>query len=329
MFYFDRGLRLLHIPLAIDVRRGHACGFVSHAHADHYGAHQLTLCTPATARLIATRWKLRQVYELPYGVWMEWGDHRLQTWPAGHILGSAMLYVETPGGRLLYTGDFQLRGSLTSEPAKIPQADVLIMESTYGHPRYRFPSRDALLDQLATAIDTARHRGLLPVVRGYQVGKAQEITRALNLLGYFVVIDPRLARVHQVYNELGVDLGPYHVCDGEQVHARTSDAVVVVPPPATRGRGVILPQQRYEIVVSGWAMDRNYRRVVAADAYVPWSDHADFDELMECVERTGAKFVYCLHGQEPIIEQLQRRGVRAEWLTETTIAPRTIGNARV
>ena len=315
MFYYYRGLRLRDIPLAIDVRSGHPCGFVSHAHADHYGAHELTLCTPATARLLAARWKVRQVRELPYGAAMPWNAYRLTTLPAGHVLGSAMLLVEGPQGRLLYTGDFQLRGSSTSEPAEVPCADLLVMESTYGHPRYRFPSRQTLMDQLLGAIGRARHENRLPVVRAYQLGKAQEVTRALTDAGVAVMIDPRLKAIHAVYEESGVRLGRYRVFEANGCR----DYVVVAPPAGTRGTAARLPENRYEIVLSGWAVDAAYRRRVPADAHLPWSDHADYDELIECVERCGAKRVYCLHGQEPFVEELRRRGYQAEWLTSHTI----------
>ena len=36
---------------------------------------------------------------------------------------------------LLYTGDFKLGPSATSEPAELPHADVLVMESTFGRPQ--------------------------------------------------------------------------------------------------------------------------------------------------------------------------------------------------
>src|SRR6185503_13132984 len=69
-----------------------------------------------------------------------WNGHRLSTHPAGHVLGSAMLLVETEGQRLLYTGDFKLSPSATAAPAAPPRADVLVMESTFGDPAYRLPA---------------------------------------------------------------------------------------------------------------------------------------------------------------------------------------------
>ena len=42
---------------------------------------------------------------------------------------------------LLFTGDFKLGPSATCEEAELPQADILVMESTFGKPKYRMPPR--------------------------------------------------------------------------------------------------------------------------------------------------------------------------------------------
>ncbi len=66
--------------------------------------------------------------------------------PAGHIFGSAQLFLETDQGSLLYTGDFKLRPGRSAEQAEWRQAETLIMETTYGLPRYRLPPTDEVID---------------------------------------------------------------------------------------------------------------------------------------------------------------------------------------
>ena len=46
---------------------------------------------------------------------------------------------EASEGTLLYTGDFKLRKGLSSEAAIASHAETLVMETTYGMPRYQFP----------------------------------------------------------------------------------------------------------------------------------------------------------------------------------------------
>ena len=45
-----------------------------------------------------------------------------------------MLLAEDGEQSLLYTGDFKLGESATAERAELPQADILVIESTYGNP---------------------------------------------------------------------------------------------------------------------------------------------------------------------------------------------------
>jgi predicted metal-dependent RNase len=79
---------------------------------------------------------------------------------AGHIFGSAQFFLFTQGETLLYTGDFKLRPSKSAEPAEWRQADTLIMETTFGLPRYRFPPTEHVIDQVvAFCRETIEGRG--------------------------------------------------------------------------------------------------------------------------------------------------------------------------
>jgi Cft2 family RNA processing exonuclease len=56
--------------------------------------------------------------------------------PAGHILGAAMLFFETPDGRILHTGDISVTDQRTIKGLDLhalPQADLMICEGTYGN----------------------------------------------------------------------------------------------------------------------------------------------------------------------------------------------------
>jgi hypothetical protein len=64
--------------------------------------------------------------------------------------------------------------------------------------------------------------------------------------------------------------------------------------------------------VSGWARLDNARNRVGAEELIPYSDHADFEELLEIVERSGAREVDVVHGYtEAFAGILQKRGIDA------------------
>lgn len=320
MFHFDRGLKLTRPDLAIDARRRQPRGFISHAHNDHMAPHQLALCTRATGKLYQLRLGQRPVQELAYRQPVEFGGLRLTVFPAGHCLGSAMLLAEQDGGSLLYTGDFKLGESATAERAEVPRADILVIESTYGDPRYRLVPRATAVQRLYDLVGDVLAAGRTPVIRAYTLGKSQEVTRLLTLAGFGVLQHRDIHAVSQVYEQCGVELGRYDLYRGSPVDGH----VIVIPPHAGRDGSLGRLDRCVTIAVSGWAAVASSRRWLSADHAIPLSDHADYDELLECVDRVGAREVYCTHGPASFVDCLRDAGIRAFPLEP----PRRAANAR-
>lgn len=308
MFHYDDGLFLTQAKLAVDVRRRQPRAFVSHAHMDHLARHMMTWATPATKRLIELRLGARhRVIETPFGKPFMSGDTRLVPLPAGHCLGSAMLLAEQEGQRLLYTGDFRLRPSITAEPAEPPQADILIMESTFGQPRYRFPERRetelALLELIQRALDS----GQTPVIHAYALGKSQEVTAVLARAGIPVQQHPEIYATSRVYEGLGVDLGELSQYAGRALPGH----VVMTLPRGQRSWRLGGIDRVVSFALTGWAMDGGTRHRLGVDHALPFSDHADFDELLELVDRVAPRVVYCTHGPQSFVQELASRGIDA------------------
>ena len=140
--------------------RGPERVFVSHAHSDHTARHREVILTEATARLMKARIGGRRLeHVLPFGEPRRFeGDpvpFQITLLPAGHILGSAMALIEAEGESLLYTGDFKLRHSLSAGLCEPRPADVLVMETTFGRPQYRFPPDDAVWSELIRGLPPA------------------------------------------------------------------------------------------------------------------------------------------------------------------------------
>lgn len=312
MFYWDQGLRLTRADLAIDATRRQPRAFISHAHADHMAPHQFALCTPQTALLYRHLHGRREVREMPYREPISWGGLRLTTYPAGHCLGSAMLLAEDDRQRLLYSGDFKLTESATAERAELPPADIFIIESTFGHPKYRFPPRGEVIEQL---VDLVRHTlaaARPPVIRAYRIGKAQEVTRILTQAGIPVLQHPMIYGVSQIYQQCGVELGACSAYTGrwQEGHA------VVAPPARQRAAGLAGLEHRVEIALTGWAIDAATKQRWNVDHVVPLSDHADFDALIEAVATVNPREVYCTHGPDGFDAHLRDAGFNAFPLAE-------------
>jgi putative mRNA 3-end processing factor len=299
--------------LFLDARRRRACAFVSHAHSDHLGRHDRTIATAATAELARHRLGERAggevlpaAYRTPFGL----GELTLELFPAGHVLGSAQIRVTNGHGTAIgYTGDLCLEPTRTAEPAEVMGCDVLLLESTFGLPRYVFPPKEEVLADVRRFVDDALSDGVTPVLLGYSLGKAQEILRYLGELDYSCRAHPTVHAVNRVYERLGVDLPRVRPLGAE---GPGRDEVVVAPPHLARSAAMSRIRRRRTAVLTGWAVDAG-SRFRGADAAFPLSDHADFPSLLRYARETGAGRVYTLHGHaEPLARALRREGIRAD-----------------
>jgi hypothetical protein len=73
------------------------------------------------------------------------------------------------------------------------------------------------------------------------------------------------------------------------------------------------------IVVSGWAFQQSSRWRLGADHALPLSDHADYDELIEAVERVNPQWVLCTHGPAGFVDCLRELGHNAHRLEEAPL----------
>lgn len=315
MFHYDRGLKLTSSDLAVDFRRRQPRGFISHAHTDHMAAHELAFCTPATASLYQLRHGVhRRTVAMPFGRPLELSETRLTTFPAGHVLGSAMLLAEQAETSLLYTGDFKLGPSATAEAAELPHADVLVMESTFGDPQYRFPPRERVVGRLCELVHGALSQGITPLVHAYVLGKAQEVTKLLTDAGLPVYQHPLVCQVSAVYEACGCPLGDFAPYPDRPATGRA----VVVPPRNQKSSPLRLPPRTISIAVTGWAISDSARFRLGVDHAIPLSDHADYDELFAAVERVDPKVIYCTHGPESFVDRLRDAGHNAHPLGQAS-----------
>ncbi len=300
LFHWDDGLKLTKADLAIDFRRRQPRAFISHAHIDHMARHEYALCTPGTAALYQHRLGPRPTLAMPYRRPIDWGGLRLTTYPAGHCLGSAMLLAEDQRQSLLYTGDFKLGASATAEPAELPHADVLVIESTYGHPDYCLPPREDVLREFFALVRRTLEAGGVPVIVAYLLGKSQEVTRLLTAAGIGVLQHPKIYEISRIYESLGVSLGDYRPLGN-----RVEPGMAVVVPPGTSLETIRNPVR---FALSGWAIDRGAKYRLGVDHALPLSDHADYRELLEAIERIEPRTIYCTHGPESFVDRLRELG---------------------
>jgi Cft2 family RNA processing exonuclease len=238
---------------------------------------------------------------------IEFAGLQLTALPAGHCLGSAMLLANDGQRSLLYTGDFKLDASATAEAAELPNADILVMECTFGRPHYRLPPRDEVVARLLEIVLTALADGMTPVVHAYPLGKSQEVTKLLTSSGVPVLQHRVVYEVSRIYEECGVDLGDFGLYEGQPLDGH---AIVTLPRSAREFR---LPRlgKTVSIAVTGWAKDVSTKYRLGVDHALPLSDHADYDQLVETVRRVEPSEIFCTHGPPEFADHLRDLGFNA------------------
>jgi len=301
-----KGVWLPQIGWWLDAQMRTHRSFVSHAHGDHIARHREILCTATTARMMHARLPgRREQTVLPFGRAhaLEFGV-QATLHPAGHILGSSQILLESADhGSLLYTGDFRLRPGLAAEPCATPRADVVIMESTFGLPRYVFPPEAEVIAGMVDFCHRALADGATPVLLCYSLGKSQEVLRALAPSKLPVMLHADTLRLTRICEQHGLVFPPYREFDTHEAGGH----VVLCPP---HGQGLLsrLPAKR-TAVITGWAVDSGTVYRSRCDAAFPLSDHAGYDDLITFVERVQPKKIFTLHGfAREFAQTLRERG---------------------
>ena len=317
---FDRGVYLPQLALWLDSLRKRDTSVVSHAHSDHVARHNRPILTRGTRLLLGDYFNRSEPVELQYGEPLETPDYTVTLHPAGHCLGSAQALVtdRVGGERLLYTGDLRTQPSPINEPAEIVRCDTLVIESTYGRPDYVFPSQEESIATAMRVIGQWLEQGAIPVVLGWRLGKAQEALHHLLAAGFAVVCEESVYDVARRYESAGVAFpGEYRVFDGD-----FRDGEVFVFPPGRKSRELIVentpPRRsvRY-LELTGWAAGKGgkpWGRGRPGDSSLPYSDHADFNDLIAYVQAAQPKRVYTVFGFPDLAAHLRTLGYAATHL---------------
>jgi Cft2 family RNA processing exonuclease len=308
--------------------------FITHAHADHSSSFKnpnlLKYSTEPTYRLLeALRWKNMTNWKpLKIGDKVRVGELEVKPLNAGHILGSVEYEISTPEGTVLYTGDLSLGNSYTMEPARAIKCDLLIIETTFGAPQFKFPRRSEIaLNIIRWAVMESIPAGYIPAFHTDSIGNAQEIISIFNRMTNLPVVTVRSAtKVSDVYRRFGHKLEYVDSLTSEGKELLDSGKCVVVAP-----KGAKLNIENLDpALASGWASIMKNK----AKAF-PLSDHADFRELLSFIRRCRPKRVLTFHGgamTRDFPDYVRKRlGIKANQLTkrpETINGPISQGELR-
>ena len=201
------------------------------------------------------------------------GDAEIVFTPVGHLLGACAISVNVQGKTLVYSGDLgRSNDLLMPAPQQVYEADVLLIESTYGN---RIHPAEDVQQSLAQVIrDTLKRKGTL-LLPSFAVGRAQALLLVLQ----------RLRRQGALPSDVPIFLDSPMALEATEVTlkhgkllrvsraemSRLGDGVTVVAKQAESLRTAALVARKSAIVVSASGMATggrvlNYLKTLAPDA---------------------------------------------------------------
>jgi len=300
---------------------------VTHVHYDHLNGLQQSLrncekvvMTPATKDLLQV---LRgpsslingNIKTLSYGKTLRTRNECLTLCPADHILGAAQVLVEDEEGtRCVYTGDFRL----TQTP--IIEADVLVIEATYGNPFQIRPFEKLVENALISLVESGLKYG--PVyIFGYH-GKLQELMQILhqNKVTMPFIVPEKVFKASKICERHGMRLGKYLLSSDEEAKAliEKNDAYVAFYHMNSRR---YVGKDALRINVSGWEFSSPKRQIADNEHIIALSDHADFHGLLNYVRESNPKLVitddYRVGDAKVLAKEITKRlGIKAKPMPE-------------
>lgn len=308
----DKGAVLLGKYVACDAHdSAKPLRVVTHAHADHMiGIEQSlrecekVLMTNATKDLINV---IRDplllmggfVETLNYGKTIQYENERVTFFHADHILGAAQVLVEDEeGNRIVYTGDFRI------DETPVLDADVLVIEATYGSPTCKRSFNKDVKELLVDTVMKGLKHGVVYVFGYY--GKLQEVMEILHEANVKVpfIASEKVFQVSKICEAHGMHLGRLMHLEEKEAKRLLETNAPCIAFYHMGSKGKI--KGGFRVTVSGWEFDSPCREIGDKEFIIALSDHSDFEGLMEYVRKSKPKLVIVDNFREGYAETFAR-----------------------
>lgn len=265
---------------------------------------------------------------------------------AGHIPGSAMIYLRHGEDTILYTGDINTNTTrlLSKLDLDIPPVKYLIIESTYADREH--PDRKSQEKELVRIINDTLSRDMPVLIAAFAVGRAQEILLILDKHGidYPLYLDGMAKKATTIinnYNSLlkdpealneALEKVEYIERNSQRKHAIKQPSVIVTTSGMLTGGPIVwYLKQLYDkvdssLVLTGWQLDGTPGKLLLETGRfiteeenlevkmnvtrLDFSAHAGRSGLFELVKKINPEKVFCVHGDhtEEFARELRGEG---------------------
>jgi putative mRNA 3-end processing factor len=249
-----------------------------------------------------------------YGTAITISGTRVSFRPAGHILGSAQVRIESAHSVTVVAGDYKRELDPTCPPFEPVACETFITESTFGLPIFRWDPAAAVIAEILAWWDDNRANGLASVLFCYTLGKAQRILAALTAVtDRRVLVHGMMMPMIAVYREAGVRMLETSLLV-DRARGTSCAGELILAPLSARGTPWMRRVGEFsDAFASGTMRVRGVRRQRNVDRGFVLSDHADWPALLQTIAEVGAPRVLATHGHpEPLARYLASRGIASE-----------------
>lgn len=259
-----------------------------------------------------------QLEFLDYGELVTLGGVDVSFHPAGHILGSAQVRLEHRGRVAVVTGDYKLDPDPTCEPWEPVPCDLLVTETTFGLPAYRWEPTSQTFEAINQWWRESREAGKCCVLYGYAVGKSQHLLAGLDPSIGPIFTHGAVEKANDAYRRSGVELPETTYVGG--VDGKPWDGAMVVAVPSAHGTSWIRRFGKISTAMaSGWMAIRGNRRRRSVDRGFVLSDHVDWQSLLKAIDLYNPETVWATHGYAAVVARyLNEQGRNASVLDGRT-----------
>jgi len=317
--YTKKGLYCSQADIYIDPAGKTNRAIITHAHSDHARrGSDSYLAHPVTALLMRHRLGSKiNVQELEYGRKVNINGISISLHPAGHVPGSAQVRLEGCGEIAVISGDYKLENDRLSTPFEPVKCDVFVTETTFALPIYKWEPQEIIYKKINDWWLRNKKNGIVSVIGGYSLGKAQRILKHLDTSTGKIFTHPVIEDVNEILRDSKFGLPETHRLNENTAYKELKGNIVIGPPSFTGG-GSIKDTGKYSIgYASGWLKTRKAWGWQSIDIGFALSDHCDWDGLNMAVKLTGAEKVFATHGfTKQYVKWLRENEISAYELTD-------------
>lgn len=304
----DQGLYCTSGDFFIDAWKPVPICVVTHAHGDHaYSGHGLYIATEETLKIIKHRmYKDVPCLALKYGEKIKLGNAWISLHPAGHILGSSQIRIETDCITVI-SGDYKRAYDSTCTPFEVVECDIFVTESTFALPIYQWTTSENIGQQIVHWWEENATNGHPSLLFCYSLGKAQRIMSLIaNHSDKCVHLHGAVYSLSKLYEEMGIKMIPFKPVS-ESAKGTSFPQDLILAPPSAMGTPWVKRFPGFRTAfASGWMEVRGTRRRKALDRGFVLSDHADWNALIQTIADTKAKIILTTHGNSATLAHYLR-----------------------